>query len=79
MANFERLSDAKLVTEKITTTTDWVKKINELHKFFEKCPFVESPESRELLLTRLDVIIERWEGSDQTEILRYYDFAVDAR
>ena len=56
-----------------------MKKINSLHKFFEKCPFVESPESRELLLKRLDVIIERWEGSERSEILRHYDFAVDAR
>ena len=56
-----------------------MKKINDLHKFFEKCPFVENPESRELLLSRLNDVIERWEESDLSEILRYYNVTVDSR
>ena len=56
-----------------------MKKINGVHKFFEKCPFVENPESRELLLKRLDEIIVRWEASDYAGILKYYEFALDAR
>jgi hypothetical protein len=56
-----------------------MKKINEVHKFFEKCPFVENPESRELLLKRLDAVMERWESTDAQSILASYDVALDAR
>jgi hypothetical protein len=56
-----------------------MKKVNGLHKYFEKCPFVDSPEARELLLQEFDVVIERWESSELSEILSYYDFAIDTR
>lgn len=56
-----------------------MKRIKRLHKFFGKCPFVESPEAREMLLDRLDVVIDRWEKSDLPEILRYYDSTIDGQ
>ncbi len=56
-----------------------MKEIKGLHKYFEKCPFVENPEARELLLKRIGVVIERWESSELSEILSYYDVSIDTR
>ena len=54
-----------------------MKKIHGLHNFFEKCPFVESAEARDLLLSEIDAVINRWDKSDLPEILRYYGVSVD--
>lgn len=83
----EQMAKRGTVRERVIYSIPWqeaakpylMKKINGLHKFFEKCPFVENPESRGLLLERLDEIIERWEASEYAEILKHYDFALDPR
>ena len=54
-----------------------IKKIRQLYKFFEGCPFVESPEARALLLEQLEAVTKRWESSELPEILAYYNLAID--
>ena len=50
-----------------------IKKIRRLHKFFETCPFIESPEARASLLEQLEAMTRRWEDSELPEILAYYN------
>lgn len=53
-----------------------VKKIYQLRLFFERCPFVDSHEARELLLTQIDTVIRCWEASELSDLLAYYGFTV---
>ena len=53
-----------------------LKKIRSLHKYFETSPFVESPETRALLLEQLEALTEQWESAELSEILAEYDLAV---
>ena len=80
-SELQKMARRGTVRQKVVYTVPWreaakpylMGKINGVHKFFEKCPFVENPEARELLLKRLDVVAERWEDSEISEILDYYD------
>ncbi|MEM7132001.1 MAG: hypothetical protein AAF702_37165 [Chloroflexota bacterium] len=49
-----------------------LKKIRALYTYFETSPFVESPETRALLLEQLADVAQQWEDSDLSEILAYY-------
>ncbi|MEM7033429.1 MAG: hypothetical protein AAF629_28005 [Chloroflexota bacterium] len=50
-----------------------LKKIGRLRKHFEGSPFVESDETRALLLEELDEITARWESAALADILADYD------
>jgi hypothetical protein len=76
-ANRERLNG--LVPLREAAKPYLMKKIKKLYKFLEKCPFLESAETRDLLLSRLEVVIDRWEKSDLSEILHYYCASEDNR
>lgn len=52
-----------------------MKKIRTLSNYFQSSPFVESPETRALLLERLETLIRRWEESELPEILADYQFS----
>ena len=49
-----------------------LKKIRSLRGYFETSPFVESAETRTLLLEQLDEIAHRWEASNVGDILSNY-------
>ena len=54
-----------------------MKKMKILRNHFEKSRFLEGPETRQILLSSLDEIRDRWNDSELLEILKHYDFKVD--
>jgi hypothetical protein len=56
-----------------------MKKLRALRSFFETYPFVESPEVRAMMLELFDAVAARWESSDLSDILDYYDVSIEAR
>ena len=52
-------------------------KITDLRKFFQTCRFVESEESRTLLLSQIDKLKETWESADVSEIFAFYNLDID--
>ncbi len=43
-----------------------------LTKYFEKCPFLDTPETRTLLLDRLNALAANWRSKEWREILATY-------
>ena len=43
----------------------------------QKSRFLEGPETRQILLSSLDEVRDRWNDSELLEILKHYDFKVD--
>ncbi|MCH2667395.1 MAG: hypothetical protein MKZ59_05440 [Deinococcales bacterium] len=54
-----------------------MKKMKILRNHFEKSRFLEGPETRQILLSSLDEVRDRWNDSELLEILKHYDFKVD--
>ena len=54
-----------------------LKKITELRKFFKTCRFVESEDARGMLIYQIDNLKERWQSSDASEILSFYNIDID--
>ena len=55
-----------------------MKKMKILRSHFEKSRFLEGPETRQILLSSLDEVRDRWNDSELIEILKHYDFEVDS-
>jgi len=43
-----------------------------LTKYFEKCPFLDTPETRLLLIDRLTALAENWRAKDWRDIVQLY-------
>ncbi|MAZ53696.1 MAG: hypothetical protein CMO31_06735 [Trueperaceae bacterium] len=54
-----------------------MKKMKILRNHFEKSRFLEGPETRQILLSSLDEVRDRWNDSELLEILKHYDLKVD--
>ena len=54
-----------------------LKKITKLRTFIETCRFVEGDEARDLLVTKIDTVIKRWEDSELSEVLAYYKVDIE--
>ena len=44
--------------------------LDRLIKYFEKCPFFDNPETRELMLSRLREIAESWRAKEWAQIVQ---------
>ena len=49
-----------------------IKKLDELYVFFAKCPFVEDHQTRNIILSKLDVIMDEWEELEVSALLVKY-------
>lgn len=83
----QRMAHRGTVRTQLIRTLPWeeaakpflMKKLKALRSFFETYPFVESPEVRAMMLELFDAVAARWEGSDLSDILDYYDVSIEAR